>query len=262
MLVATLVEKLAKSLLEAERIRTPMSPLTDFHPDLTEEDSYHIQDALVAARGEARVGYKLGFTSEAMRQQMGIPEPNYGQLTQSMQVNADDQTIALTELIHPRVEPEVALLVEKDLSGPGLKPTDVYPAVRWAFGAIEVVDSRFHDYRFQAQDNIADNSSAARFVLGDPVFLTAVHKPRLAGAILWRNGQLVDSGVGANAMGDPFLALAWLANRLGTQGETLEEGSIVLTGGLTRAHPVSEGGTFTAEFGGLGSSKVHFGEEE
>jgi 2-keto-4-pentenoate hydratase len=256
-LTGTLVEELSRSLLEAERARVPIPPLSDSHPSLTERDSYRIQDALVAAKGESLVGYKLGFTSEAMREQMSIPGPNYGQLTRAMWVDADAGPVELSELIHPRVEPEVALLVEKDLSGPGLTRTSVYPAVRWASGALEVVDSRYQDYRFL----VADNSSAVRFVLGSPISLTAVPELRLVGAVLWHDGEVVDTGVGANAMGDPINTVVWLANRLGETGKILEEGSIVLTGGLTQARPVGEGGTFVAEFGGLGTVKVHFGGE-
>lgn len=260
MLAGTLVESLVQRLLEAQRSRTPIGPLTDAHPDLDMQDAYQIQDVLVDARGESRVGYKLGFTSAAMRQQMGIPGPNYGQLTRYMLVDADSGPIALSELIHPRVEPEVALLVEKDLAGPGLTRAQVYPAVRWAFGALEVVDSRFRDYRFRLEDNTADNSSSARFVLGPAVPLAAVPELRLVSALLWKDGRVVDSGVGANAMGDPIATVAWLANRLGEVGKSLEAGSVVLTGGLTRAHPVDMERTFVAEFGGLGVVKVHFEE--
>lgn len=261
MQVRVSVTDTARRLLAAERTRVAVSPLTDTHPDLTEEDAYRIQDALVSLKGERCVGYKLGFTSAAMRQQMGIEAPNYGRLTGSMRVDADAGTVRLSELIHPRVEPEIALLVERDLSGPGLTPAEVYPAVRWAFGALEIVDSRYLDYRFRMVDNTADNSSAARFVLGCPVALQAVPDLRLAGVLLWRDGRILDRGMGANALGDPMRPIVWLANRLGERGESLKAGSIVLTGGLTRAHPASETGTFVAEFGGLGTAKIHFTRE-
>ncbi len=204
----TLTEELSLSLLEAERTRTPLLPLSDSHSDLTEQDSYQIQDALVATKEESRVGYKLGFTSDAMREQMGIPDPNYGQLTRSIWVDVDAGPIKLSELIHPRVEPEVALLVERDLSGTGLTPAQVYPAIRWAFGALEVVDSRCRDYRFLAEDNTADNSSTARFVLGSPISLTT--ELRLVSVVLGRDGEIVDCRVGASAMGDSVRAVVWL----------------------------------------------------
>lgn len=259
MLTGPLLEKLAERLLASRRSRTPISPLSDEHPDLTEEDAYRVQDALLDAESGTPVGYKLGFTSRAMREQMGIDGPNYGRLNAGMHVDPDAGPILLSELIHPRVEPEIALLVEKELRGPGLTVATVYSAVRWAFGALEVVDSRYRDYRFRAVDNTADNSSAARFVLGPPVSVSKAGDLRLAGALLWRNGQVVARGIGADVLGDPARAVVWLANRLGVAGRSLEAGSVVMTGGLTKAHAVGEGGTFVAEFGGLGAVKVHFG---
>lgn len=262
MLTGGSAESLSERLLEAERARTPIPPLTDELPGLTARDAYGIQRALVKARGEETVGYKLGFTSAAMREQMEIAGPNYGRLTRAMQVNPDAGPIRLSELIHPRVEPELAVLVEEDLAGPDLIPAQIYPSVRWAFGALEVVDSRYQNYRFRAEDNTADNSSAARFVLGPPTSLAAAPDLRLAGALLWRGGRLVASGAGAAALGDPMLAVAWLADRLGEEGGVLEAGSIVLTGGLTKADSVGGGGTFVAEFCGMGTVKVHFSGEE
>lgn len=262
MLTGGSAESLSERLLEAERARTPIPPLTDELPGLTVRDAYGIQRALVKARGEETVGYKLGFTSAAMREQMEIAGPNYGRLTRAMQVNPDAGPIGLSELIHPRVEPELAVLIEKDLAGPGMIPAQIYPSVRWAFGALEIVDSRYQNYRFRAEDNTADNSSAARFVLGPPICLSATPDLRLAGALLWKDGRVVASGVGADALGDPIRAVAWLADRLGEEGRVLEGGSVVLTGGLTKAHPVGGGGTFMAEFGGMGAVKVHFEGEE
>ncbi len=258
MLSDVLLESLTQRLAEAERSQAPISPLSESYPELSTEDAYRIQNRLVATRGDNPVGYKLGFTSQAMREQMNIASPNYGQLTESMWVDPNAGRVDLSELIHPRVEPEVALLVERDLKGPGLAPVAVYPAVRWAFPALEVVDSRFREYRFRAADNTADNSSAARFVLGRPVPLSGVPDLRLAGVLLWRDGRVIDRGLGADALGDPVRAVVWLADRLGEAGRRLEAGSIVLTGGLTQAYPIGEGGSFVAEFGGLGTVKVHF----
>lgn len=258
MITDTFLESSARRLLDARHTRTPIAPLSDSHPELSEDEAYRIQDMLLDAGGDPQVGYKLGFTSQAMRQQMGVSDPNYGRLTESMRVDSDDGPVALSEVIHPRVEAEVALLVERDLSGPGLAPETVYPAVRWAFGAIEIVDSRYQAYRFLGVDNIADNSSAARFVLSPPTLLSAASNLRLAGVLLWREGRVVDRGLGADALGDPIRAVAWLANRLGESGQTLGAGSVVLTGGLTRAYSVVEQGTFLAEFADLGTVKVHF----
>ena len=258
MLAGTLAEGLAQSLLESKRARAPIPPLTDSYPELTEQDAYRVQDAVLAAEGDVPVGYKIGFTSQAMREQMGVSSPNYGRLTEPMYVGPNAGPLPLSGLIHPRVEPEIALLVKRDLAGPELTPTAVYPAIRWAFGALEVVDSRYRDYRFLAADNTADNSSAARFVLGSAVSLGTVPDLRLVGTLLWRDGLIIARGLGADALGDPVRAVAWLANRLGESGGTLEAGSIVLTGGLTRACSAGQGGSFVAEFAGLGAVKVCF----
>jgi 2-keto-4-pentenoate hydratase len=253
-----LVEDLAQSLLTSKRTRTPIPPLSDSYAGLTEEEAYRIQDTLLATEGGTPIGYKLGFTSQVMREQMGVSGPNYGRLTDVMQVDPDVGPIPLSELIHPRVEPEIALLVERDLAGPGLTSAAVYPTIRWAFGAIEVVDSRYQDYRFLAVDNTADNSSAACFVLGCPISMNTAPDLRLAGVLLWRGGRIIARGLGADTLGGPISTLVWLANKLGEVGKILEAGSIVLTGGLTRSHSVGEGGSFVAEFAGLGTVKVHF----
>ncbi|MGH3089256.1 MAG: 2-keto-4-pentenoate hydratase, partial [Rubrobacteraceae bacterium] len=237
MLSDELSEGLVRRLFEAERDRVPIAPLSDSYPDLSEEDAYRIQDGLVAAGGEGVIGYKLGFTSRAMREQMGISGPNHGRLTGGMRVDSNGARIELSRLIHPRVEPEVSLLIEHDLHGPGLLPVQVYPAIRWVFGALEVVDSRYRDYRFRAEDNAADNSSAARFVLGPPTALGGVPDLRLAGAMIWQNGRLLGRGIGADALGGPIDAVAWLANRLGEAGRKLEAGSIVLTGASRKPTP-------------------------
>jgi 2-keto-4-pentenoate hydratase len=244
---------LARRLVAAERTRTPIAPLTDEYPDLTLEAAYEIQALVLAARKGEHAGYKLGFTSAPMREQMGIAGPNHGRLTADMRV--DLEPIALSGLIHPRVEPEVAVLVERDLAGPGVSAPRARSSVRWAMPALEVVDSRFRDYRFRLPDNTADNSSAARFVLGEPQSLEDLDL-RYVEVVLDKDGERLDSGFGSNAMGDPLEAVAWLANALYERGATLEAGSVVLTGGLTRAHPA--GGTCVADFGRLGRVRARF----
>ncbi len=246
----------ADRLIEAERDSTPIAPLTDELPGLTMRDAYEVQAIRFEVREEPMIGYKLGFTSEAMRGQMGMPSPNYGLLTESMR--AWEGKVERSSLIHPRVEPEVAIRTGTRLSGPDTAPDDVRRAVDRVFGAIEVIDCRFIDYRFLLPDNTADNSSAARFVLGEPVSLKDIPDLRSVGVSLHKDGEHMDSGVGSNAMGDPLAAVAWLVDALHETGKTLEAGSIVLTGGLTRAHPVEEGGAFAAEFDGLGCVEARF----
>lgn len=248
------VHQLASHLHEAWRHARPIAPLTDTAPDLTGADAYAIQAALVGLRGGSPAGYKLGFTSQAMRAQMGVDQPNYGVLLGQTYL---PEPVLGPGLIHPRVEPEIALLLERDLTGPGVNEVGVIGAVGAVFAALEVVDSRYRDYRFQANDNIADNSSAAHYLLGAPHSLRAIGDARLIGVLLSGNGRTLDQGLGVNALGSPLAAVAWLANRLAENGHGLPAGALVLTGGLTRAYPIEPGDTLVAEFGGaLGTVRV------
>lgn len=245
--------ELASLLRAAERSRRPIGPLSDEHPELTIADGYAIQEHLLAARqadGERIIGAKLGFTSRAMREQMGIEEPNYGWLTDAMGVA--DGRIGLDTLIHPRVEPEIAIRLRDELRGPGIDHSDVLAATDAVHACLEIVDSRYIDYRFRAADNIADNSSAARVVLGAPVAPADIEL-RLVGVVLEREQTIVATAAGAAALGDPLAAVAWLANALADTDRTLEPGQIVLSGGLTAASPVHAGTTVRACFDRLGS---------
>lgn len=199
-----MLEEMAQKLVEAERTCIPIPHLTSDNP--SESDAYRIQDLVIGLKGGRVRGFKIGFASRVMREQMGIFEPNYGQLTEEMEVESEQESLSLRKLIHPRVEAELAVLVERDLCGPGIRKTDVISAVRWVFAALEVVDSRFIDYRFCSPDNIADNSSAARYVLGAGVPLEKIGDGRLLGVLLWNDGRVVDNGIGADAMGDPLNA--------------------------------------------------------
>lgn len=258
MLNDTEIDVLARRLLAAESERMPTAILTEAHAGLSERDAYAIQRAGIALRGQRFAGYKLGYTSAAMRQQMNIEHPNYGFLSANMVVDEATGAVDREALIHPLVEPEIALLIERDIVEPVSSRMAMAQHVGAVCAALEIVDTRYTDYQFRVQDNIADNSSAARVVLGAPVPFSRVTDLRLTGVLLWSNGEVVDQGLGANALGDPLLAAIWLANRLLSEGAVLPAGSIVLTGGLTRAHPGLRGSAFAAEFAGLGSVRTHF----
>lgn len=248
---------LSERLWTAERTRQPIAPLTSTHPELSVSQAYAVAELTRQRRGCRRVGYKLGYTSAAMREQMNIDAPNYGVLTEDLMVPEGNCRVDTENLIHPRVEPEIALLVGRDLE-PGTSRAGVFAAVDAVMAALEIVDTRYESYVFKAVDNIADNSSSARFVLGAPRRLSAIEDLRLCGVILSCGGAAVDQGVGANALGDPLLALCWLTNELAARKERLLAGSIILTGGLTKSHPGTRGSTFIAEFGGLGTVAASF----
>ena len=244
--------KFATRLREAARERRAGSPLSDDCPTLNETDAYAIQAELLRLTSGTRTGYKLGFTSAAMREQMGVDHPNSGVLLAAMRIDGPD--LPAGELIQPRVEPEIAIRLGRDLHGADVTPDEVADATAAVLPAIEVVDSRYRDYRFKSVDNIADNSSAARYVLGAPHSLADVGDLRRVEVQLHIDGRGVDQGVGAAALDSPLAAVAWLARHLAVRGERLQAGEVVLTGGLTRAHALPSGSIAEARFGaGLGT---------
>ncbi len=250
-LSAAEIDAAAQLLDAARRARVPIAVLSQERPHLNERDAYAIAAAGIALRPHATAGFKLGYTSEAMRRQMHVDQPNYGRLCEDTQI-ANGAKLDIGNLIHPLIEPEIALRVGRDID-PGERTYDrIAQAVDAVMPALEIVDTRYVSYTFTAVDNIADNSSAARFVLGPPSTLRSLGDLRAVPARLYADGTAIAAGTGSDALGDPVLALAWLIERLAHDGEHLRAGTIVLTGGLTRAHPVAGVARFTATFGVLG----------
>lgn len=253
-----LIDDCSARLWAAERERTRIEPLSAAHPNLIEADAYAIAARTFERRGQRQIGYKLGYTSAAMRAQMNISQPNFGVLTADLLVPEGSGRVDSENLVHPLVEPEIALLVGRDLAGPGHNRASVFAAVDAVMASLEVVDTRYRSYSFKAVDNISDNSSSARVVLGPPRLPGSTGDLRLCGVLLTSGGEVLDQGIGANALGDPLLALAWLAGFLAERGSIVPAGSIILTGGLTRAHAAPAGRSFVAEFAGLGPVTASF----
>ena len=256
------VAAMADALWRAEHERAPIAPLTDTHPGLGVADGYAIQAHNVARRtsaGSTVRGRKLGLTSRRTQQLLGVDEPTFGVLVDEMFVD-DGAELAMTELLAPRAEAELAFVLATDLVGPGVSTDDALAAIGGVLPAIEVVDSRIADWRSRIADSVADNAGAARVVLGGrPVPVRGLDL-RLLGVLFSRNGNPVDSGAGAAALGHPAAALGWLANTLSGFGEGLRRGDIVLAGALTRMVPVRPGDVFSAEFAHLGAVSVRFAE--
>ena len=236
--------QLAGSILEARRGRHCIPALTG--PDrIADDEAYLVQQEITAARlarGEQVAGWKLGYTSAAMREQMGIADPNFGPLTDVMLLPTGAYVPG--DVIHPKVEPEIALVMGADVVD-GCSPQEIRAFVVEARAALEVVDSIWCDYRFSWADNTADGSSAAYAVIGPVVPMEGLPGLPLE---LRRNGLLEGTGVGANAMGDPFVALSWLSHRLAAQGALLRAGDVVITGGLCRAIDLEPGDLIGACF--------------
>ena len=253
-------QAVADALAQAERQRVPIEPPTETWPGLDTDDAYAIQLLNAEARigaGEVVRGHKVGLTSRAMQQMLGVTEPDYGHLFDDMFVTEGDSLDA-AQFCHPRVEMEVAFVLEDPIAGPGATVAEVMRKTAFVLPAIEVIDSRVRDWRITLADTIADNASSARVVLGgNPTSLAGVDV-RLLGGILRRRGEIVETGASGAVLGNPATAVAWLANKLAEFGTRLEAGHVVMPGACTRAVDVDAGDAIRAEFDVLGSVQVTF----
>jgi 2-keto-4-pentenoate hydratase len=255
----TEVDVFAEKLLGAVRDRQGLAPLSDTM-ELDEATALDVQDAVVKARvdaGSPIVGAKLGLTSKAKQQQMSVDRPLYGWLTADMAIDTGEAVLC-ERYIQPRVEPEIAFLLGRDLEGSTVTASQVLAATEACFGAIDVLDSRYSGYKFTFNDVTADNASSAGFVLGgtpiDPYGIDL----RLTGCVLEKNGALVHTAAGASVMGHPAAAVAWLVRRLALRGQGLLAGHVVMAGGMTEAVAVAPGDTVVARFDRLGTVEIPF----
>jgi 2-oxo-3-hexenedioate decarboxylase len=249
-------QTIAAALLAAERDASPIAPFTRRNPFLGIDTAYQAQALTVEHRlrtGERVVGLKLGMTSKVKRDALGIHEPVFGRLTSGM-VLPPGAPLSLDGLIHPRAEPELALLIGRPIPA-GSSVATVLDAVDAVYPAIEVFDSRYAQ-PFRLADSVADNAGAARFVLGTPGRrLAELPELPVLGCLFEFPGGF-ETATGGAAMGDPAAAVAWLAGALAARDEQLAPGSVVLTGGLTASAALTRGGRVVAEFDGLGSVEV------
>ncbi len=249
-----------EALLAAHRSGVAIDPISDRHPWLTVDDAYAIQLGQVqcwTAGGAVIKGHKVGVSSAAMQRQLGVDQPDFGHLTDSM-FFLESQLIDSSVFLAPKVEPEMALILGKPLAGPGVTVAEAMAAVDFVTPALEIIDSRIRDWKITLVDTIADNASSGGVVLGNNVVPLSELNARLVGGVLYRNGQLVGSGAGGAVLGSPLNALVWLANVLGPRGVVLEAGHVVLPGSITAAVSVSAGDVVTAKFAGLGSVTARF----
>lgn len=228
-----------RTLLDAAREATALSL----------DDAYEVQDRLTALRldeGRCHVGWKLGYTSAVMRQQMGVSAPNFGPLLDDMVLRDGADAVGF---LHPRVEPEIGIVLARDLSGAGLLLGEVADAVGEVRACLEIVDSIWQDYRFTAAQNTADGSSAAGVVLGPALDVDPVGCHRIA-VELTDDGATLATATSAAAGGHPLHGVAWLAGELAARGRGLLAGELIITGGLTAAVPLRAGHALSARFGG------------
>jgi 2-oxo-3-hexenedioate decarboxylase len=244
-----IVDEIATRLDTARSQRAAIAPFSDTDPSLDLDTGYRVQHQ--RRQGRPIAGWKLGLTSTAKQRQVGVDTPVYGFLETADGLSLG-QPLSTGALIAPRAEPEIVFILGEDLTGPHVTSADVLRATDAVAAGIEILDSRYQDYRFTPADLAADNVSAGRYLVGPP------RSPRnldldLLGAVLAKNGDVVHTAAGAAVMGHPATAVAWLARRLHENGDTgLHRGQLVFSGGLTAAVPVTAGDTVTVDIGLLG----------
>ena len=253
-------DRAAELLRTAELDARAIPPLRESFPGIDVVDAYEIQLRGIRRRlanGASVYGHKVGLSSKAMQEMMGVDEPDYGHLLHDM-VLSEDQPVVASRYLLPRVEVEVGFLLGADLPGEGCTVEDVLRATEAVVPSIELIDSRIADWRIGLEDTIADNASSAGVVLGrgrrkpDELDLTAID------AVLWKNGEQVAAGRSDAVLGNPAIAVAWLAQKVASFGVRLEAGHVVLPGSCTRAYDVVAGDRVTADFAGLGSVSLSF----
>lgn len=254
-LAPEIIAELARYLDTAEMERREVTKITDQHPEMNWDDAYAIQAAIrqrQQARGIGMAGYKAGLTSHAKMKQMGVSDPVFGFLTDVGMI-PDGGEIDTATLIHPKVEAEIAFVLKRALSGPGCHIGAVLAATDFVVPAVEVIDSRYKDFRFDLKSVIADNTSAARWITGGVATSVTGLDLRNLGIVLEKNGEVIDTASGAAVLGHPAQSVAMLANMLGRRGESLPAGAFIMTGGATAAVAVEAGDTVTVRYQSLGS---------
>lgn len=255
MLTAEQLASMARALFTAEAEHAPIEPFTITYPDADIEDAYAVAQlvtALKVAAGRTIKGHKVGLTSKAMQQSSGATEPDYGTLTDDWIV-PEGSTVDMTRLNRPLVEMEIAFVLGRELSGPGVNAADVIRATDFVLPAIEIVDSRYRGRGANLLiDSVADAAWCGLVVLGGRPARLADLDIRREGAALYKNGTIEETGVGSAVMGNPVNSIVWLANKLATFGVSMAAGSVVLSGSFARAIPFADGDTITAMFNTLG----------
>jgi 2-keto-4-pentenoate hydratase len=250
----------ATALRNAARSGEFLAPLRDTWPDMSAGDAYAIQSINRVARlqqGRRIVGCKIGLTSLAVQEQLGVDQPDFGMLFDDMGYG-DGQPIPLAGLQQPKIGAEIAFVLGRDLDMrvPGL--ADVMHAIDYALPALEVIGSRIADWNIKFVDTVADNASSSAYVLGGTPRKLGEIDLRLCGMVLARRGEPVSVGAGAACLGNPLNAVVWLARIMEVLGQPLRAGTLVLSGALGPMVAVQPGDVFEARINGLGSVRAVF----
>ena len=254
------IDAAAQRLFQAIETHTPCAPVRDLIGENDVAAAYRVQEQLIAARvgaGAAVVGRKIGATSKAVQEQLGVDQPDFGVLLDDMEYR-EDQVVPMARLLQPKVEAEVAFVLGEDLAEGELDIAQVRGAIDYAVAALEIVDSRIENWNISFGDTVADNASSGMYALGNrPVPLKDVDL-RLCGMVMERRGEQVSTGNGAACLGDPLNAVSWLARYARDFGVPLRAGQVLLSGALGPMRPVAPGQVVTAHISGLGSATATF----
>ena len=254
------INDLVNQLHQAWENASQIPPITDSVPKITVEEAYQIQLKLMAKRiaeGEAVVGKKIGITAKVVMKMLGVDQPDFGHLMSGMEFQ-ESQSLPFNKFCQPKGEGEIAFLLKKDLTGPGITRDQIIEATECVMPAFEIVDSRIQDWNIKIQDTIADNASAGAFVIGSS--RTSLKGLDLAtcGIVLKKNGEIIGTGNGAATLDHPLNAVGWLANTLGSLGMSLKAGEIILSGSLSVMFPIQSGDSLEMEIEGVGKTMCHF----
>jgi 2-keto-4-pentenoate hydratase len=251
----------AQKLITASKDKKPIDPFTETWPHITIEEAYRIQLNTVEARlaeGQRVVGKKIGLTSPAMQQMFNVNQPDYGHLFDNMLVYQGEE-LSTSRLLQPRIEGEIAFVLERDLTGPGITPADVIRSTAGVTAALEIIDSRIRDWKIKIQDSVADNASSGAFVLGSKLVPLTRLDLRCVGFVMTKNGQLAATGAGAAVLGNPAQSVAWLANKMFEYGISLKAGEVILSGSAVAAVPVNAGDSIHLTVDRIGDVGCFFG---
>ena len=257
------IQQWSDALYTALRTREAIAPLTESETDITIEDAYAISKGILDRRlqedGEKVIGKKIGVTSKAVMNMLGVNQPDFGYLTDAMVID-EGESLGLSELmIQPRAEGELAFVLKKDLVGPGITASDVLQATDFVVPCFEIVDSRIRDWKIKIQDTVADNASCGYFVLGQDAIDPRKVDLTTCGMVMELNGSVISTGAGAAALGaSPVNCVVWLANTLGRLGVPLKAGEVILSGSLVPLQPVKPGDYMSVSIGGIGRTRIRF----
>lgn len=252
------LDQLAKRVAESQKNGREMDKLTLSNPELTVNQAYEIQKLSIneSLTGDNRfIGWKMGLTSKAKQQQVGVEEAIYGRLTSDMELTKP--VLKVGELIHPRVEPEFAFLFKDELKGANITAKDVWPAVECVFLALEVIDSRYKNFSFTLTDVVADNASSAKILLSNQAYSPYHTDWAQAEVTLYQNGEMQKRGRGEAVLDHPIHSIVELVKMISREGLSIQAGMIVLVGGITDAVSIQASDEIIADYGELGQLTLH-----